>query len=200
MTGWDERYAACPDLFGDQPSPLLLEYQSHFLAGMSALAVGDGEGRNGVWLARRGLEVLSLDLSAVALERARRRAAAAGVALRTLCTDALSWEWPPAAFDLVTLVFVHLPAAQRRRLHAAILHTLRPGGLFLLEAFHRHQVDCDSGGPQDPDLLYGLDEIARDFADLVPLKLAQVQTQVVLAGEPRGAGAAVHFVGRKRPA
>jgi SAM-dependent methyltransferase len=197
MTSWDDRYAATPNLFGDEPSPLLLEFRPLLTPGMRALAVGDGEGRNGVWLAQQGFEVLSIDLSAVALERARLRAASRGVALRTLCMDILAWDWPGAAFDLVTLVFVHLPAAQRQRLHQAITRTLAPGGLFMLEAFHRDQLGCTSGGPADPGLLYTLESLETDFAGFETLKLARVDTDVILAGESRGRGVAVHYVARK---
>jgi SAM-dependent methyltransferase len=200
MTSWDDRYAATPNLFGDDPSPLLLEYRPLLSPGMKALAVGDGEGRNGVWLAQQGLDVLSIDLSAVALERARTRAASRGVELRTLCMDILAWEWPQAAFDLVTLMFVHLPAGQRRQLHRAIARALTPGGLFMLEAFHRDQPGYASGGPADPDLLYTLESLKADFAGFETLKLARVETDVVLAGEARGKGAAVHFVARKSAA
>jgi len=197
MTTWDDRYAATPNLFGDDPSPLLLEFRPLLAPGMQALAIGDGEGRNGVWLAQQGLEVLSIDLSAVALQRARARAAFRGVALRALCMDVLAWEWPAAAFDLVILVFVHFPAAQKRRLHQAIARALAPGGMLMLECFHRDQIAFASGGPEDPDLLYTFESLAADFADFEIMKLARVDTDVVLAGEPRGKGAAVHFVARK---
>jgi SAM-dependent methyltransferase len=197
MTSWDERYAASRNLFGDDPSPLLIEYRHLFTPGMKALALADGEGRNGVWLAQQGLDVLSIDLSAVALERARDRAAARGVALQTLCVDLLEWHRPAKAFDIVTLIFLHLPAAQKQRLHRLIAMTLKPGGHVLLEAFHRDQAGCPSGGPTDPGLLYTLEEIERDFADFETLKLARVTTDVVLDGKSQGKGFAVHFVARK---
>ena len=197
MTSWDDRYAASPSLFGDDPSPLLLEFRHLLVPGMQALAIGDGEGRNGVWLAQQGLDVLSIDLSAVALERARTRALSRGVALRTFCGDIFAWEWPCAAFDLVALMFVHFPAAQKQQLHHSIRRALKPGGLFMLETFHRDQIGYGSGGPSDPDLLYTLDSVGPDFADFETLKLARVETEVILDGASRGKGAAVHFVARK---
>lgn len=197
MTSWDERYASSPNLFGDEPSPLLIEYRQLFAPGMTALSIGDGEGRNGVWLAQQGLDVLSVDVSTVALGRARRRASNCGVAIKSLCLDVLEWDWPRSAFDLITLMFVHLPAEQRRRLNQSIIDALKPGGLFLLEAFHREQLACASGGPGNPELLYTLETIKEDFAGLTPLKLARVDTEVVLGGESRGKGVAVHFVARK---
>lgn len=197
MTTWDERYTASRNLFGDDPSPLLREFRPCFLAGMQALAIGDGEGRNGVWLARQGLEVLSIDLSTVALERARRRAQDAGVTLRTLQADILAWEWPDGAYDLITLIFVHLPPEQRQRLHRSMRRALKPGGLIVIEAFHRDQVERGSGGPSDPDLLYTLAEVERDFSGFEILRSTQSETDVVLDGIPQGKGSAVHFVARR---
>ncbi|MBK9131761.1 MAG: class I SAM-dependent methyltransferase [Gammaproteobacteria bacterium] len=197
MTTWDERYAASRNLFGDDPSPLLREFRPRLPAGMKALAIGDGEGRNGVWLARQGFDVLSIDLSTVALDRARRRAQDAGVTLRTLRTDILAWEWPDGAFDLVTLIFVHLPSGQRQRLHESMRRALKPGGLIVLEAFHRDQVECGSGGPSDPDLLYTLAEVEHDFSGFEILRSTQIETEVVLDGVPQGKGSAVHFVARR---
>ncbi|MCC6208506.1 MAG: class I SAM-dependent methyltransferase [Gammaproteobacteria bacterium] len=197
MTTWDDRYAASSNLFGDDPSPLLLEFRARFLPGMTALAIGDGEGRNGVWLARQGLDVLSIDLSDVALARSRQRAHVAGVPLRTLRADILAWDWPEAAFDFITLIFVHLPPEQKRQLHRAIRRALKPGGVILLEAFHRAQIECGSGGPSDPDLLYTLAEVEQDFSGFEALKCAQVETDVVLDGEPQGKGCAVHFVAQR---
>ncbi len=196
MPSWDERYAASRNLFGDDPSPLLREFRPRLLAGMKALAIGDGEGRNGVWLARQGLDVLSIDLSTVALDRARRRAQGAGVTLRTLQTDILAWDWPDDIFDLVTLIFVHLPSRQRQRLHGSMRRALKPGGLIMLEAFHRDQVKCGSG-PSDPDLLYTCAEVEHDFSGFGILRSTQIETEVVLDGVPQGKGSAVHFVARR---
>jgi len=197
MPSWDERYAASRNLFGDDPSPLLREMRPRFLPGMKALAIGDGEGRNGVWLARLGLDVLSIDLSAVALDRARRRAQDAGVTLRTLQTDILAWKWPVEAFDLVTLIFVHLPSAARQRLHRSMRRAVKPGGLIVLEAFHRDQLECGSGGPSDPDLLYTRAEVEHEFSGFEILRCTQIDTDVVLDGVPQGKGSAVHFVARR---
>ncbi|HHH36962.1 MAG TPA: class I SAM-dependent methyltransferase [Gammaproteobacteria bacterium] len=197
MTGhrdWEARYRQAPCLFGDDPSPLLTGHAQLLQPGGHALAVGDGEGRNGVWLARRGLEVLSLDLSATALARARKRARQAGVTLTTCCSDALAWRWPEHVFDVVTLIFVHLPPAQRHRLHRLMAKSLRPGGLVFIEAYHRRQRDCASGGPADPDLLYTEAVLRRDFAGLEILKLEEAATRVVVEGEDRGEGRVVHFI------
>ncbi len=208
-TDWETRYAATESLFGDQPSPLLTRHAGYLRPGLHALAIGDGEGRNGVWLAAQGLRVLALDLSTTALRRARARARAAGVLARyqTRCQDVLSWNRVgpqtaqdtarnPQAFDVITLIFVHLPPEKRRCLHHLVRRLLRPGGLLFLEAFHQDQRERGSGGPSDPDLLYTEALLRRDFAGLQVLQLEKTTTEVILGGEHRGEGVVVHFAAR----
>lgn len=195
---WEQRYAASTDLFGaSPPSPLLVAHRHLLTPGSAALAVGDGEGRNGVWLAAQGLEVLSVDISPTALARARALARAQGLALEAREVDILEWDWPVAAFDLVVYIFVHLPEGERRRVHRAMAAALRPGGYLMLECFHRDQLDRDTGGPPYPELLYSEEELRQDFADMEILRLRQVETEVRKEGEYLGQGAAVHLVGRK---
>ncbi len=194
---WDSRYAASQNLFGDSPSTLLLEHRSLLRPGMEALAIGDGEGRNGVWLAEQGMHVLSVDLSPHALARAEARAEARGTEIATLCVDVLEWAWPVATFDLVACIFVHFPPARRPFIHRAMIDALKPGGLLMLEAFHRDQVALGTGGPSDPALLYTLHELEAAFAGCLILDLEQTESDVVLDGKCQGTGSVVHLIARK---
>lgn len=194
---WDSRYAASQDLFGDKPSPLLIEYRSLMRPGMAALAIGDGEGRNGLWLAEQGLHVLSVDLSPHALARAQARAEARQLELATVCADVLEWDWPVAAFDLVACIFVHFPSAHRPAVLRAMRAALKPGGLMILEAFHRDQAALGTGGPSDPDLLYTLPELEAAFSDDFILRLEQTGTDVEVDGRCRGRGSVVHLAARR---
>ncbi len=196
---WEADYAAVDHLFGTQPSALLQSCQPRLRAGQRALAVGDGEGRNGVWLAEQGLDVLSIDLSPTALKRARELAARRNTRIRTLHADIRHWPWLVEAFDLVTLIFVHFPAAQRRPLHRNMEAALKPGGLLIIEAFHVEQLRCGTGGPKDPAMLYHERIVEKDFSDLEILENRKAMTGVVKAGQPRGEGVTLRFVAR-RPA
>ena len=193
---WESRYAACERLFGLEPSPLLKDNGHLLRRGARALAVGDGEGRNGLWLASQGLRVCALDLSPTALGRAADRARREGLALETQCCDALSWQWPRRAYEVITLIFVHLPAAQRRRLHQYMRTALRPGGLIFIEAYHRDHLRCGSGGPADPELLYTPQTLREDFAALDILTLRKTDTQVVMGDGTQGPGVVLHFIAR----
>ena len=126
---WDERYAGADFAYGETANAYLKSQRARLSPGMRALVPGDGEGRNGVWLAEQGLIVDTLDLSAHGVAKARRLAAARGVALNAVQADALRWDWPREAYDVVALIFLHLAADERRALHAKVLGALKPGGL-----------------------------------------------------------------------
>ena len=161
---WEQRFAGEDYLFGTEPIEFLAQQAARLAPGMRALAIADGEGRNGVWLAERGLDVVSIDISENALAKAQRLAAERGVSIETLRVDVNEWDWPTAAFDLVVTVYFHPPSEDRKRLHAAIFEALRPGGLIILEAFSKQQIRYRSGGPDDPDRLYSADSLRREFA------------------------------------
>lgn len=170
---WDERYSGGGFQFGEAPNEYLLAQSRRFWPGMTALAVGDGEGRNGVWLARQGLEVTSLDWSAVGMAKARELAAAQDVALETVVADASAWTWPEARFDLIAWIYLHLPPADRVLAAAGCRRSLKPGGLLVLECFSPAQQGRRSGGPKLPELLWTRGIVEQEFAGLEVLELTE---------------------------
>ena len=165
---WDARYAGADYAYGERPNAFLAALAPRFRAGERALVPGDGEGRNGVFLAERGLRVETLDLSPLGVAKAQALAARRGVALDARVADVLTWEWPVAAYDWITLFFLHLAQAERRAVHANAIAALKPGGRIVLEAFTPAQLDRQRegarGGPREAGLLYSLDDLSSDFA------------------------------------
>ncbi|MCW8085918.1 class I SAM-dependent methyltransferase [Sabulicella glaciei] len=151
---WDERYGAGEWLFGDRPNDYLRAQSWRFPARGEALALGDGEGRNGTFLAGCGLDTLSVDWSPVAVARAAELARARGVPLRTAVADLARWDWPEARFDVIAWIFLHLPPEDRAAVAAGTVRALRPGGLLVLEGFSPAQSGRRSGGPREPALLW----------------------------------------------
>jgi len=194
---WEQRYADSDNLFGRTPSELLLAWKDHFRTGLSALAVGDGEGRNGVWLAEQGLDVLSIDISSTALSRAEGFAAERGVKLQTECADLLTWQWPQQSFDIITSIFVHMHAELRQQVHQSMLQAIRPGGLILIEGYHTDQCKMGSGGPSDPSMMFTPELLKEDFPGMTVLHAEVLSTDVVMDGNQLGKGAACHFVAQK---
>lgn len=124
---WNARYAGEGFLFGEEPNAFLKRQAALLRPGMKALAVADGEARNGVWLAEQGLEVVSTDVSEIAQAKAARLAEARGVSLDLRLVDAAGWEWPPVVFDLVAAIFMQFAVltAPHERTRSSDLHACR---------------------------------------------------------------------------
>ena len=163
---WDERYQTPEYIFGDQPCQWLIMNQHRLPQSGQALALGDGEGRNGVFLAELGFEVTSVDLSEVGLSKARDLARKRGVTIQTVQADLEYYEIEAESQDLIVSIYCHLPDAIRKLVHERAEVALKPGGLFILEAFHHSQLKYQSGGPKTTDLLYDLDALLDDFQTL----------------------------------
>lgn len=163
---WDERYNTSDYVFGEAPCRWLVMNRDRLPATGTALAIGDGEGRNGVYLAEQGLNVTSVDLSAVGLAKARQLATRRGVELTTIQADLAHFRPKPESVSVVAAIYTHLPSPIREQVHQSCAEALEPGGVFILEAFHLRQLGRASGGPKTPDLLYQLDALLDDLKTL----------------------------------
>lgn len=199
MNFWDHNFSAAGFKYGTAPNAFLLE-QAHRLApGCDVLVPGDGEGRNGVWLAQQGHRVTAMDSSTVGLQKAQALAAERGVALQTVLGDLADWAPAPASVDAVVLTFVHLPTAIRAAAHQRLAAGLRPGGLLVLESFHPQQLQHRSGGPKDEAMLYTPALLREDFAELD--ELLSWHGEVTLDEGPGHQGLAhvTRFIARAKP-
>lgn len=164
---WQARYSASEDyLFGTAPNAFLASQAARLKPGARALAVADGEGRNGVWLAEQGLVVHAVDAAPAALAKAAKLAAARGVTLSVETVDLLSWAWPQAAYDVVAAIFIQFaPPPARERLIAGLRASLAPGGVLLLQGYTPAQIALGTGGPSDPANMYTRADLERWFGD-----------------------------------
>ena len=199
MNPWDERYAGDGFAYGTAPNRWLAANASRIRPGGRVLCLGEGEGRNGVWLARQGFEVEAVDASAVGLAKARRHAEASGVSIGTTVADLAAYAPAPAAFDAVVLVFVHLPGALRAAVHARAAAALRPGGLVVLEAFTPRQLTHTSGGPRQLDLLYELAALRGDFPGTEWESLEEAEVDLDEGPLHQGRAAVVRGLARRLP-
>ncbi len=197
MSQWDSRFAAEAFVYGEEPNEFLREESGRIPKGSRVLCIGDGEGRNGVFLAGLGHHVTSLDLSAVGLEKARRLAAQRGVELATVHADLAEWRAPDGAFDAVVSVFCHVPRALRATFHADLARVLAPQGLFVLTAYRPEQLAFGTGGPKDLDLLFPLAELRHELAGLSLLIAREVEREVIEGSLHTGRAATVEIVAQR---
>jgi SAM-dependent methyltransferase len=165
-TFWDQRYAGEGLVYGEAPNEFLAQMAGRFPGRGRALDIGAGAGRNALFLASLGLDVLAVDQSEVGMQKARQRALERGLALRTQAADLQDFDAEPGSFDVVSSIFVHLPAALRAAVHRRIGSWLKPGGVFVLEAYAPDQLTRNTGGPKDPLLLAPLDVILNELQGL----------------------------------
>ena len=152
---WQGRYSVPEYIFGEEPNSFLQAQKPLLPKGGRALAIADGEGRNGVWLAGQGLEVLSVDFSPIGQEKARSLANRRNVALEFELADVHEWNYPEASFDVVVEIFTQFSdPIQRKKKWAGMKKTLKPGGLLLLEGYTQDQLKHGTGGPKQLDHLY----------------------------------------------
>ncbi len=168
---WDERHAARDPIESSEPDPTLVETIAA-LEPARALDLGSGDGRNAIWLARHGWRVTAVDFSRVALARAQARAPGVDVDWRR--EDLLAWRPDEAAFDLVTLMFIHLPADERRRVYANAASAVAAGGTLLVVAHDRSNIVDGVGGPQNPDVLFTPADIVAELGPTFEVVRAEV--------------------------
>jgi cyclopropane fatty-acyl-phospholipid synthase-like methyltransferase len=164
---WDQRYASNEYHYGVEPNAFLVREAHRIGPAAHVLAVADGEGRNGVYLAGRGLRVHAVDASPVAIDKARRLAAARGVALAHEQIDLLTWDWPVAAYDAVVAIFVQFVNEEDRpAFFRNMRQALKPGGVLLLEGYGPGQLAFGTGGPRCAPQLYTPEMLRAAFADM----------------------------------
>lgn len=198
MNFWDQRFAGPDYKYGTEPNAFLCEQATRLKPAGQVLVPGDGEGRNGVWLAQQGYSVTSVDASAVGLQKARELAASRGVALSTELVDLADWAPPLASVAGVVLIYTHLPSTIRKRAHRALAQGLSKGGCLILEAFHPAQLSFDSGGPKDTDMLYTPELLSADFDGLLAPVLAwQGEIRLSEGGGHQGLAHVTRWVGQR---
>ncbi len=177
---WDARYGERDKaMWSGRPNGRLVAEVTDLSPGR-ALDIGCGEGADAIWLARRGWRVTAIDVSDVALRRAREAAELAGAAVEWVCGDALQTAFPPRWFDLVSMQYPALPKAAGKAAMRALLDTVRPGGL-LLAVYHdlddEHREHMKSRG-LDPADYVGADDLGRLLGDDFTVELHAVKPRI----------------------
>lgn len=197
-SNWDDRYRQDDYVFGTEPNKFLASQADRLKPGMCALAVADGEGRNGVWLTERGLDVLSVDSSQVGLDKAARLAAKRGVDLKTLHVDLTTWDWSGGPFDVIVAIFIQFANPDfRTKLFTEMIEHLAPGGLLLLQGYRPKQLEYRTGGPPIAENLYTAELLREAFGALEILSLEEYDAPITEGRGHNGMSALIDLVARK---
>lgn len=193
---WDNRYTGENYFYGTEPNAFLATKWS-LLSG-PVLSLSEGEGRNAVFLASHGLDVTGVDISAVALEKAQKLAQSRGVKIQTCVADLAAFEPEENYYGSVISISAHLPGSVRQMLYPRIERTLKPGGILILEAYSENQLSRNTGGPKDADMLMTVAKLRREFPNLEPALLHEIEREVVEGEGHTGLAAVVQFIARKK--
>lgn len=195
---WNDRYNTPDYVFGTEPADFMLAHADHLRPGLTGLAVADGEGRNSVFMAARGVETLAMDMSPNALAKAKALAEARGVNVTHVEASITDWDWEPAAFDLVVAVFIQfLAPAERAKVFAGMVETLKPGGILMLHGYRPEQIAYGTGGPRAVENLYTEALLRESFAGLEILALESYDREIDEGVGHSGMSALIDLVARK---
>jgi cyclopropane fatty-acyl-phospholipid synthase-like methyltransferase len=195
---WDARYSTDEYVFGTEPAAFLTNHSVLLTAGTSALAVADGEGRNAVYLAEQGLDVTTMDISPVGVEKARRLATERGVEVDIRVADVLDWDWSNESYDLVVAVFIQfLTPEQRPDVFDGMVAALRPGGRLMLHGYRPEQVDNGTGGPPNRDHMYTDALLRESFAGMQIEQLHSYDAVLEEGAGHRGESALIDLIATK---
>jgi SAM-dependent methyltransferase len=195
---WQSRYDVADYVFGEQPNAFLESQKAILPKRGRALAVADGEGRNGVWLAEQGLDVTSIEFSPNAQAKARVLAEKRRVALDFVLADVHAWVYPDNAFDVVVEIFTQFSNPQQRASKwAGMRRALKPGGLLLIEGYAPKQLEYGTGGPKLLDQLYTRSMLEGEFGDFARIEIRDYDTQMSEGGGHSGMSAVIDLVAFK---
>lgn len=197
---WNEKWREWSDgVHAEHAEPSrFLVAETEALAPGRALDLACGVGRNALWLAARGWRVTGVDYSEVALAEARRRSAALGADVTWILADVTEWQPEPGAFDLVCILYVQVPEADRREVLRHAVSALAPDGTLLVVGHHLRNLEEGTGGPSNPDVLFTPEEVAAALDGLTIERAESVPRPVDVDGELRHAVDAL--VRARRPA
>ncbi|MGE0115463.1 MAG: cyclopropane-fatty-acyl-phospholipid synthase family protein [Steroidobacteraceae bacterium] len=193
---WDQRFAEDEYAYGAEPNDFLRSVAAQIPAG-PVLCLAEGQGRNAVYLAQQGHEVLAVDQSATGLRRANELAQQRGVSLSTSVADLADFQIEAGHWSGIVSIFAHTPSPLRRRLHQSVSNGLRPGGLFVLEAYTPRQLAFGTGGPKELSLLVTLDALRAELSGLEFVVAQEIERDIHEGSYHNGRSAVVQLLARK---
>ena len=162
---WDNRYDEDRYFYGEEPNYFVKRELPSQPVGRG-LFLAEGEGRNAVFAAGLGHDVVAVDNSVVGKRKALELAVRAGVEIEYRCEDLVAAEWDLEQWDFVVLCFAHLPPEVMPGVHRRVSGCLKPGGRVFLVSFAKSQFGRKSGGPPRLEWLHDVGELRQEFAGL----------------------------------
>lgn len=163
---WDEKFSSTPNLYGEKPNQYL-ETELKKLPPGKILLPGEGEGRNALFAAGIDWKVTAIDQSQIAKKHALKKAHVLGLEIDYQTTDIRDFNFVPETYDVVALIYFHLPINIQTLIHQKLTGALKKGGRIIIEGFGKKQLNYNSGGPKDIQMLYNTNELKATFQEII---------------------------------
>jgi len=195
---WNEKFATIDYAYGTEPNDFLVSAVTHLKRG-ETLSLAEGEGRNAVWLAQQGFTVSAIEQSEKGVAKTLRLALQRGVIVMAERGELETFHIQPNSWDLVVSIYAHTPQELRRKLHRQVVAGLKPGGVFVLEAYTPAQIANNTGGPKDASLMPTAELLRSELAGLVFDRIEEVERDVVEGSLHTGTAHVVQVVAHRAP-
>ncbi|WP_372776194.1 class I SAM-dependent methyltransferase [Mangrovibacterium sp.] len=193
---WNERFAANEYVYGTEPNVFFKEELKKLPAG-KILFPGEGEGRNAVYAAQLGWDVVAFDSSSEGKAKADRLAKSRNVCIDYQVTTYDDADFPDESFDALVLIYTHVSAEKRREYHQKFARFVKPGGCLIVEGFSKEQINNDTGGPKDSSMLWSEAELHGDFASFSDVTIQLLETELDEGEFHAGKAAIIRVVASK---
>lgn len=197
MTKWNERFAKEGYAYGESENDFLKEFV-HLLPKGKILSLGEGEGRNAVYLAKMGFDVTAIDYSQVGLDKTLKRANENKTNIRTICADLTTYEFEKDYWRGIISIYFHVHKKARAIIHRNCVNALSKGGVFILESFSTNQLKFGTGGPKNLDLLMDLKEVLAELNGLEFKVAREIEREIIEGDYHTGLGSVVQIIGVKK--
>jgi len=197
MAFFDERFNTKEFFYGTTPNDYLYEKSLALTPQSKILSLGEGEGRNALFLAKQGHQVIAIDESEVGLQKAKKLLNENQLDLETICTDIAQFEFPKNHYDAIISIWFHLPKELRKVIHQKCIDSLKPNGIFILEAYTPKQLENNSGGPKNIDMLMDPKDLILELNGLRLIELNELNREIHEGVGHNGLSAVVQILGQK---
>jgi 2-polyprenyl-3-methyl-5-hydroxy-6-metoxy-1,4-benzoquinol methylase len=200
---WDIRYSKNEYAYGIEPNEFLKEtIEKHQFSG-SILFAAEGEGRNAIFAAKKGLEVTAFDISIEGKNKADKLAEAQNVSIDYQVGDFFSLDCSKRQYDSAVLVFAHFPPPILSKYHQKISELIKSSGLIILEGFSKNHLSYQKdnpkvGGPSKIEMLFSKESILQDFPNFEIVQLEECEVELNEGLYHQGTGSVIRFIGRKK--
>jgi SAM-dependent methyltransferase len=199
---WDKRYGNSEYAYGEEPNAFFRETLNKLDLKGSILLPAEGEGRNAVYAAKKGMEVFAFDISIEGKNKALELAKKENVQIKYEVGEFSNLNIANYTYDSVALVYAHFPPNIRDSYHQKINELIKPNGILILEGFSKSHLELqqhnpNAGGPKKEALLFSIEMIKNDFSNFEIIQLEEKEIELNEGGYHQGKAKVIRFIGKK---